>query len=54
MSAAFLKRIGHKGSLKPKRASLEGELYTVEVELSKFSATVKVDTIARQIKEYDA
>jgi hypothetical protein len=53
MSAAFLKRIGHKGALKPKRVSLEGELYTVEVELKKFTATVKVDTVTRQIKEYD-
>ena len=53
MSAAFLKRIGHKGSLKPKRVSLEGELYTVEVEMKNFSATVKVDTVTRQIKEYD-
>ena len=53
MSAAFLKRIGHKGRLKPKRVSLEGELYTVEVEMKNFSATVKVDTVTRQIKEYD-
>jgi hypothetical protein len=53
MSAAFLKRIGHKGSLKPKRVSLEGELYTVEVEMKNFSATVKIDTVTRQIKEYD-
>ena len=53
MSAAFLKRIGHKGGLKPKRVSLEGELYTVEVEMKKFTATVKVDTVTRQIKEYD-
>ena len=53
MSAAFLKRIGHKGGLKPKRVSLEGDLYTVEVEMKQFTATVKVDTITRQIKEYD-
>jgi hypothetical protein len=53
MSAAFLRRIGHKGGLKPKRVSLEGELYTVEVELKKFTASVKVDTVTRQIKEYD-
>jgi hypothetical protein len=53
MAAGFLKRIGHKGGLKPKRVSLEGDLYTVEVELKQFSATVKVDTATRQIKEYD-
>jgi hypothetical protein len=53
MAVSFLKRIGHKGGLKPKRVSLEGDLYTVEVDLKQFSATVKVDAAARQIKEYD-
>ncbi len=53
MSASFLKRLGYKGGLKPKRVSLEAELYTVEVELKQFSATVKVDSETRQIKEYD-
>jgi hypothetical protein len=53
MSASFLKRIGHKGSLKPKRVSVEGDLYTVEVEMKQFTATVKVDSTTRQIKEYD-
>ncbi|MCX8150904.1 MAG: hypothetical protein N3D85_05335 [Candidatus Bathyarchaeota archaeon] len=53
MVAGFLKRIGHKGGLKPKRVSLEGEVYTVEVEMKKFSATVKVDKSNQEIKEYD-
>jgi hypothetical protein len=53
MASDFLKRIGHKGSLKPKRVSLEGDLYTVEVELKKFAATVKVDVKTQEIKEYD-
>ncbi len=53
MAAGFLKRIGHKGGLKPKRVSLEGDLYTVEVELKQFTATVKVDMQTREIKEYD-
>ena len=53
MAANFLKRIGHKGPLKPKRVSHEESLYTVEVELKKFTATIKVDTETRQIKEYD-
>lgn len=53
MASGFLKRIGHKGTLKPKRVSLEENLYTVEVELKKFSATIKVDKETRQIKEYD-
>jgi len=53
MVGGFLKRIGHKGGLKPKRVSLEGDVYTVEVELKKFSATVKVDKTSQEIKEYD-
>jgi ABC-type Na+ efflux pump permease subunit len=53
MTAEFLKRIGHKGTLKPKRVSLEGDIYTVEVELKKFTATVKVDVKTQEIKEYD-
>jgi hypothetical protein len=53
MTAEFLKRIGHKGGLKPKRVSLEGDIYTVEVKLKRFSATVKVDVKSQEIKEYD-
>jgi hypothetical protein len=53
MAANFLKRIGYKGGIKPKRVSLEGDLYTVEFEMSKFTATVKVDVLVRKIKEYD-
>jgi hypothetical protein len=53
MAAGFLKRIGHKGGLKPKRVSLEAGLYTVEVELKRFTATVKVDVRTREIREYD-
>jgi hypothetical protein len=38
MTTAFLKRLGHKSGLKLKRFSLEGDVYTVEVEraLSEF------------------
>ncbi|MEM2999853.1 MAG: hypothetical protein QXL91_06810 [Candidatus Bathyarchaeia archaeon] len=53
LSTAFLKRLGHKGHLKPKRVALEGEVYTVEVETQKFTAVVRVDAAAREIKEYD-
>jgi len=53
MTTAFLKRLGHKGCLKPKRVSLEGEVYTVEVETKKFTAVVRVDAETREIKEYD-
>ena len=53
MTTAFLKRLGHKGGLKPKRVSLEGEVYTVEVETKKFTAVVHVGAETREIKEYD-
>ena len=35
MTTSFLKRLGHKSGLKPKRVSLEGDVYTVEVETKK-------------------
>ncbi len=44
MASEFLRRIGHKGKLKPKRVSLEEEIYTVEIETSKLMAVVKVST----------
>ena len=53
MATDFLKRIGHKGSLKPKRVSLEEDVYTVEVEMKKFTAVVQVSAETREIKEYD-
>jgi hypothetical protein len=53
MVTGFLKRLGHKGGLKPKRVSLEGEVYTVEVELKKFTAVVRVGAETREIREYD-
>lgn len=53
MATAFLKRIGHKGKLKPKKISLEEEVYTVEIETKKLMAVVKVGTQIREIKEYD-
>jgi hypothetical protein len=53
MTTAFLKRLGHKGGLKPKRVSLEGEVYTVEIETKKFTAVVRVGAATREIKEYE-
>jgi hypothetical protein len=53
MTTSFLKRLGHKGGLKPKRVSLEGDVYTVEVETKKFTAVVRVGAETREIKEYD-
>lgn len=49
----FLKRIGNKGSLKPKRVSLEGGIYTVEVDMKKLTAIVRIDSESREITEYE-
>ena len=53
MTTAFLKELGHKGGLKPKRVSLEGEVYTVDVETKKFTAVVRIDATTHEIKEYE-
>jgi hypothetical protein len=53
MTTAFLKRLGHKSGLKPKRVSLEGDVYTVEVDTKKFTAVVRIGAETREIKEYD-
>ncbi len=49
----FLKRIGNKGGLKPKRVTLEENLYVVEVEMKKFSAVIRVDSESHEIKGYE-
>jgi hypothetical protein len=53
IATTFLKRIGHRGNLNPKRVSVEEDLFTVEVEMKKFSATVKISALTREIREYD-
>ena len=49
----FLRRLGNKHGLKPIKASLQGERYVVEVELKKKIATVQIDAINEEIKEYE-
>jgi predicted secreted protein len=53
MTTAFLKRLGHKSGLKPKRVSLEGDVYTFEVDTKRFTAVVRIGAETREIKEYD-
>jgi hypothetical protein len=53
IATGFLKRVGHKGGLKPKRVSLEEGIYTVEVEMKKLTAIVRVDAETHEIKEYE-
>jgi len=49
----FLRRLGNKHSLKPLKASLQEENYTVEIELKKKIATVQIDATNEEIKEYE-
>jgi hypothetical protein len=53
IATGFLKRVGHKGGLKPKRVALEEGIYTVEVEMKKLAAIVRVDAETHEIKEYE-
>lgn len=53
IATGFLKRIGNKSTLKPKRVSLEEGVYTVEVEMKKLAAIVRVDAETHEIKEYE-
>jgi hypothetical protein len=53
IATSFLKRIGNKSRLKPKRVSLEEGMYTVEVEMKKFSALIRVDSETHEIKGYE-
>lgn len=53
IATSFLKRIGHKKGIKPKRVSLEEGTYFVEIEMKKHMAVVKVDAETHEIKEYE-
>jgi hypothetical protein len=53
IALSFLKRVGHKSGLKPKRVSLEEGVYIVEVELKKLMVIVRVDAETQEIKEYE-
>lgn len=53
IATSFLKRIGHKGGLKPKRVSLEEGIYTVEVEMKKLTAIIHVDAETQEITAYE-
>jgi hypothetical protein len=53
LAEGFLSRLGYKrATIRPKKASLEGEKYMVEVEVKKRTATVQVDLATGEIKGY--
>jgi len=53
IATSFLKRIGNKSGLKPKRVTLEEMMYVVEIEMKKFTAVVRVDSETHEIKGYE-
>jgi hypothetical protein len=53
LATSFLKRMGNGQGLKPIKASLEDDVYIVEVGLPKKIATVQIDAATENIKEYE-
>jgi len=49
----FLKRLGYKRSLRPVKATLEGENYIVEMESKKKTAKVQIHTKTNEIREFE-
>jgi hypothetical protein len=53
MTLDFLERLGYKGSWKPTKVAIDGELYIVEMALQKLSAKVQINSKTKEIKEYE-
>jgi hypothetical protein len=53
IATSFLKRIGNRGALKPKKVALKDKVYTVEVDMKKLTAIVHIDSETHEIKEYE-
>lgn len=49
----FLKRLGYKRGLLPKKVSLEEQIYVVEIDLEKKAAKVQIDSRTKEIREYE-
>jgi phage anti-repressor protein len=50
----FLKTLGNKHGIKPKKVSLQGQTYIVELEIGKDkTAMVQIEMQTREIKEYE-
>ena len=48
----FIRRLENKRKLKPKSATLQNQIYIVEVELKKAMAKIQIDSNTKEIKEY--
>jgi restriction endonuclease Mrr len=53
LAKEFLKRLGYKRNLHPKKATLEGDRYIVEVELKNKTAKVQIHTKTNEIREFE-
>jgi hypothetical protein len=50
----FLKTLGNKRGIKPKKVSLQGAVYIVELDIGKDkTAVVQIEVQTREIKEYE-
>ena len=50
----FLKTLGNKRGIKPKKVSLKEQVYTVELDIGKDkTAVVQIEVQTREIKEYE-
>jgi hypothetical protein len=50
----FLKALGNKHGIRPRKVSLQGQTYVVELDVGKDkSATVQIEVQTREIKEYE-
>ena len=49
----FLKRLGYKRGLLPKKVSLAEQIYVVEIDMDKKAAKVQIDSKTKEIREYE-
>ncbi len=53
LAADFLRRLGYSRGLLPKKVSLDGETYVVEIGVEKRTAKVQIDSKTKLIREYE-
>ena len=54
IAVKFLKMLGNKHGVKPRKVSLQGSVYTVELDVGKDrAAIVQIEAQTREVKEYE-
>lgn len=54
IAVEFLKALGNKHGIRPRKVSLQGQMYTVELDVGKDkTAAVHIEAQTREIKEYE-